>query len=179
MVTILAIVTQIPCVTFRTVCANNSFSNLNAAGAKHTGTRLAIIFISYSWVSIEAIFTFLTVVTHSVVLTAANPCHWIARVWVTITLTWNTPGRGKNFSKEKKRTNSSELLGTKKSSQCSLFWCYSLLIKNQTVQNQILNKLWPLAIRKLKFANFKVLISIQELSYWCFLHVSFYVVFSF
>ena len=75
----------------RTICTNNVLAYQNATGAIFAGTWFAVIFGTFSWISIEPFFACLTVVTNRVVLAIANTCHWITRLRVAITLAGNTP----------------------------------------------------------------------------------------
>ena len=77
--------------SLRTICANNAVTYQNATRAIFAWTWFAVIFGTFSWISIETFFACLTVVTNRVVLAIANTCHWITRLRVTITLAGNTP----------------------------------------------------------------------------------------
>lgn len=63
--------------SLRTICANNILAYQNATGTIFAGTWFAVIFGTFSWITIETFFACLTVVTNCVVLAIANTCHWI------------------------------------------------------------------------------------------------------
>lgn len=90
-VTITTVFTQIAHMTLRAVCANNILPYLNTAGSKFTRTWLAVIFFSFSWISIESILALVAVVTSCVVLADAFACHRVTCIRMTITLAGDTP----------------------------------------------------------------------------------------
>ena len=90
-VTITTVFTQIALMTLRAVCTNNILPYLNTAGSKFTRTWLAVIFFSFSRISIESILAFVAVVTSCVVLADAFACHRVTCIRMTITLAGDTP----------------------------------------------------------------------------------------
>lgn len=83
--------------SFRTVGTFDSITQLDTFAAEDTGTWLAIIWIAFSWVSIETFFTYFTVFTSGIVFTFTFSGFRVTRRTVIVTFARDTSKNVRGF----------------------------------------------------------------------------------